>query len=106
METVNGPWRLMNSIGACTEMRSLIWIVWPAFVAAAIAEFAFFAFVDPQELYWMGLPVKLSISATYSLGFLFFWLICMGSSVLTYLLLPPRLREALSVKSELPEIED
>ena len=87
-------------------MRSMIWIVWPAFVAAAIAEFCFFALVDPQVLYWMGLPVKLSISATYSLGFLFFWLICIGSSVLTYWMLPPRMRQALAQKPDMPEIED
>jgi hypothetical protein len=84
----------------------MIWIVWPAFVAAAIAEFCFFAFVDPQVLYWMGLPVKFSVSATYSLGFLFFWLICAGSSVLTYWMLPPRMRFALAQKPELPEIEE
>lgn len=87
-------------------MRAMIWIVWPAFIAAAIAEFGFFAFTDPQQLYWMGEPVKLSLSATYSLGFLFFWLICTGSSVLTYLLLPPRFREALSAKVEIPKIDE
>jgi hypothetical protein len=84
----------------------MIWILWPAFVAAAIVEFAFFAFVDPQQLYWMGAPVTLSANETYSLGFLFFWLICAGSSVLTYLLLPPRIREALSAKPEIPEPEE
>jgi hypothetical protein len=84
----------------------MIWVLWPSFVAAAIAEFAFFAVADPQQLYWMGEPVTLSASATYSLGFLFFWLICAGSSVLTYLLLPPRIREVLAMKPEIPEIED
>lgn len=86
-------------------MRSMIWILWPAFVAAAIAEIAFFAFADPQQLYWMGETVKLSATATYSIGFLFFWLICAGSSVLTYLLLPPRIRQALSEKTEIPQVE-
>ena len=47
-----------------------------------------------------------SMNTTYTLGFLFFWLICMGSSVLTYLLLPPRLRAALSIKPEIPKIEE
>ena len=87
-------------------MRSMIWILWPAFFAAAIVEFAFFAVADPQQLYWMGEPVKFSTSATYSLGFLFFWMICTGSSVLTYLLLPPRIRAALSMKREIPEIDE
>jgi hypothetical protein len=84
----------------------MIWVIWPAFVAAAIAEFAFFAIADPQQLYWMGEPVKFSVSATYTLGFLFFWLICAGSSVLTYLLLPPRFREALSAKAEIPKADE
>ncbi len=87
-------------------MRAMIWVIWPAFVAAAIAEFAFFAIADPQQLYWMGEPVKFSVSATYTLGFLFFWLICAGSSVLTYLLLPPRFREALSAKAEIPKADE
>ena len=87
-------------------MRSMIWVLWPSFVAAAIAEFAFFAVTDPQQLYWMGEPVKFAASSTYSIGFLFFWMICAGSSVLTYLLLPPRIREALGTKPEMPEPED
>lgn len=87
-------------------MRSMIWILWPAFVAAAIAEFVFFAVADPQQLYWMGDPVKFSASATYTIGFLFFWMISAGSSVLTYLLLPPRLRAVLAQKPEIPEIDD
>lgn len=86
-------------------MRSMIWILWPAFLSAAIAEFGFFAIADPQELYWMGEPVKFSVTTTYSLGFLFFWLICTGSSVLTYLLLPPKVRKALAEKPEIPKIE-
>ncbi len=86
-------------------MRSMIWILWPAFVSAAIAEICFFAFAAPQELYWMGEPVKYSATTTYSLGFIFFWLICAGSSVMTYLLLPPRFREALAQKPEIPNPE-
>jgi hypothetical protein len=33
-------------------------------------------------------------------------MICTGSSVLTYLLLPPRIRAALEVKPAMPEIEE
>ena len=87
-------------------MRSLIWIVWPAFLAAAIVEFLFFAIVDPQQLYWMGEPVKFSVNATYSIGFLMFWMICIASSVLTYVLLPPRIRAALNVKPEIPDADE
>lgn len=86
-------------------MRSLIWILWPAFVAAAIAEFAFFAIADPQQLYWMGQPVTFTATSTYSIGFLFFWLMSAGSSLLTYLFLPKRIREYLASKPEIPEAE-
>lgn len=87
-------------------MRALIWILWPSFVAAAVAEFAFFAFTDPQQLYWMGEPVSFSASATYSIGFLLFWIMCAGSSVMTYALLPPRLRRALAQKPQMAEVND
>ncbi|MGV0998965.1 MAG: hypothetical protein ACOYBQ_06530 [Fluviibacter sp.] len=87
-------------------MRSMIWVLWPSFVAAAIAEFVFFAVADPQQLYWMGERVKFSVSTTYSIGFLFFWMICAGSSVLTFLLLPPRIRSVLAMKPEMPELDD
>ncbi|MGV0954156.1 MAG: hypothetical protein ACOYBQ_08405 [Fluviibacter sp.] len=87
-------------------MHALIWILWPSFIAAAIAEFGFFAFADPQQLYWLGTPVSFSTTATYTIGFLAFWVICAGSSVLTYFLLPPRMRETLAQRPELPEASD
>ena len=67
-------------------MQRLIWILWPSFVVAGVAEIVFFTVVDPQQLYLFGQPVDYSAIATYSLGFIGFWLACAGSSMLTLFL--------------------
>ena len=40
-------------------MKRLIWVLWPSFVVAGIAEALFFTLIDPQELYLFGEPVEL-----------------------------------------------
>lgn len=64
-------------------MQKLIWILWPSFVMAGIAEAVFFTLVDPQELYLFGEPVRLTPLATYSIGFFAFWALCAASSAFT-----------------------
>lgn len=64
-------------------MRKLIWILWPSFIVAGIAEALFFTIVDPQELYLFGEAVQLSSMATYSIGFFAFWVVCAASSMST-----------------------
>ncbi|MDP1634893.1 MAG: hypothetical protein Q8L69_09450 [Gallionellaceae bacterium] len=64
-------------------MRKLIWIFWPSFVLAGIAEAVFFTLIDPQELYLLGEPVSFSRIATYSIGFFAFWALCAASSAFT-----------------------
>lgn len=64
-------------------MQRLIWILWPSFVVAGIAEAVFFTLIDPQELYLFGEPVTLSRIATYSIGFFAFWALCAASSMFT-----------------------
>lgn len=64
-------------------MERLIWILWPSFVVAGIAEAVFFTLVDPQELYLFGEPVSFSRIATYSIGFFAFWVLCAASSAFT-----------------------
>ena len=76
-------------------MKTIIWVCWPAFIAAGIAESVFFTLIDPQQLYLLGQPVTLPPLTTYSLGFLFFWLICACASLLTCLMLPNAARQAL-----------
>lgn len=64
-------------------MKQLMWILWPSFVIAGIAEAAFFTLIDPQELYLFGEPVEFSRMATYSIGFFCFWAVCAASSMFT-----------------------
>jgi hypothetical protein len=76
-------------------MKHIIWVLWPAFVAAGIAEVVFFTVIDPKQLYLLGQPVVLPAIASYSIGFLLFWLICAGSSLMTWFMLPQGVKTAL-----------
>jgi len=76
-------------------MKYVIWVFWPAFIAAGIAETIFFTMIDPEQLYLFGQRVEWSLTATYSTGFLLFWLVCIGSSLMTYLMMPRDAKEAL-----------
>ncbi len=76
-------------------MKLIIWVFWPSFVAAGIAEVVFFTLIDPQQLYLLGQPVSASPMATYSLGFLLFWLVCAGASLMTWFMLPADVKAAL-----------
>lgn len=67
-------------------MLRILWVLWPSFVVAGIAEGIFFTVVDPQELYLFGQPVEFSKIATYSIGFFGFWAVCAASSMMTCLL--------------------
>src|ERR1035437_7455031 len=77
------------------NMKQIIWMLWPAFIAAGVAEVVFFTVIDPQQLYLLGQPVELAAMATYSIGFLLFWVICSGSSLMTYFMLPQSVKKAL-----------
>lgn len=86
-------------------MKMIIWVLWPSFGAATVAEVVFFTLIDPQQLYLLGQPVSLSPIATYSIGFLLFWLICAGASLTTYLMLPADVKAALQRHaSERPDL--
>ena len=66
--------------------QRILWILWPSFLAAAGAEFLFFAFFDPMELHLLGQPLEASRQAVYTAGFFGFWMIGAASSALTTLL--------------------
>jgi hypothetical protein len=61
-------------------MKTALWILWPAFLVACVAEVLFFSLFDPVDFH---LPLGLSRRAGYSIGFLIFWAIAAGSSALT-----------------------
>ena len=81
-------------------MKQVIWILWPAFIAAGIAEVVFFTVIDPQQLYLLGNPVNLPPMATYSIGFLAFWLVCSAASLMTYFMLPQNVKDVLGELAE------
>lgn len=64
-------------------MLRWIQVLWPSFLTAGLAEIIFFTVIDPQELYLYGRPVHFSPIATYSIGFIGFWLVCAASSLTT-----------------------
>ena len=63
--------------------RRLIWILWPSFIVAGVAEAVFFTFFDPGDLIVFGEPVGLGRTAVYSIGFFAFWAATAASSALT-----------------------
>lgn len=65
------------------EARKLIYILWPSFIVAGMAEAVFFTVFDPTELSIFGMPVHASRMAIYSLGFFVFWFFAAASSSLT-----------------------
>lgn len=64
-------------------MLRIVWVLWPSFLVAGVAEGIFFTVIDPQELYLFGEAVHLSKMATYSIGFFGFWAVCAASSFMT-----------------------
>ena len=65
------------------KVRVFIWIFWPGFMSALIAEGLFFSVIHPNDLVFLDHPNTLSSEATYSIGFMFFWVIGALSSALT-----------------------
>jgi len=61
----------------------LIWILWPSFIVAGVAEVVFFTAFDPQEFVFLGEPVAWSHTAMYSIGFFVFWALTGATSALT-----------------------
>ena len=81
-------------------MKHVIWILWPAFIAAGIAEVVFFTVIDPKQLFLFGQPVELSDITTYSIGFLMFWLLCAMSSLMSWFMMPQSIKNALAREVE------
>jgi hypothetical protein len=67
--------------------KSAMWIIWPGFIAAAVAELVFFSIFDPFDLHFFGAPLDWSRQAIYTLGFFGFWGLAAASSALTFFLM-------------------
>jgi hypothetical protein len=73
-------------------LERLGWVLWPSFLAACVAEMAFFAVFDPVELHAFGAPNELGRMAVYTVGFFAFWAVAATSSALTVILASMRPR--------------
>lgn len=95
-------------------MRKAIWILWPSFIVAGIAEAVFFSLFDPVELHMAAKAVGFtSHLGWYTVGFILFWAFAAASSAFTCFLqrtaeeinrcpLPPVQRPAGCPKREDP----
>jgi hypothetical protein len=69
--------------------RIAMMVLWPAFLAAALAEGLIFSLVDPADLGHLG-GADLSPTTVCSIGFFLFWSLCALASMLTcYLMVVP-----------------
>jgi hypothetical protein len=64
-------------------LQRALWILWPSFLVAGVAETAFFALFDPREL---SVLEGWSRTAIYSAGFFTLWAFAAASSALTWVL--------------------
>jgi hypothetical protein len=67
-------------------LRVTIYILWPSFLVAIMAEGCYFSLFDPRELLKIIDLHNLPPLAVYTLGFIFFWMVCSLASSLTYYL--------------------
>lgn len=67
-------------------VQRLLWVLWPAFLVAAVAELLLFAVFDPRDLYVFGVPVDVDRMSVYTIGFFFLWAIASAASALTVFL--------------------
>ena len=59
-----------------------IWMLWPSFLVAGIANSIFFTVFDPHELVAFGEPLRSSRIAIYSIGFFAFWAVASASNAM------------------------
>jgi hypothetical protein len=53
--------------------QRILWVLWPSFLVAAVAELLVFAVIDPADLHLFGVPVEAGRMPLYTIGFFFFW---------------------------------
>jgi len=63
--------------------QRILWVLWPSFLVAAVAELFFFAVIDPQDLHVFGVPLEAARMPVYTAGFFFFWAMTAAASALT-----------------------
>lgn len=66
--------------------QRVLWVLWPSFIVAAVAELIFFALFDPADLHLFGVPLDVDRMPVYTIGFFFFWAMTSAASALTVFL--------------------
>lgn len=80
--------------------QRVMWIVWPAFLMAGVAELVFFSIFDPFDLHFFGSPLEMARESVYAMGFFGFWALGIASSTLSlFLESPPRRTSEKGVRS-------
>ncbi|NLY63667.1 MAG: hypothetical protein GX070_01725 [Alcaligenaceae bacterium] len=80
-------------------MRTIMWIVWPSFLAAGLLSGVVFALIDPTNIFLFGYK-QLSIEVVYAGGFFLFWLLAAFSSFLSLFMANTRGNNKLFANSE------
>jgi hypothetical protein len=60
-----------------------IWILWPSFLVAIVAEGVFFSLFDPVEVTILDFHIPPDRTAAYTIGFFAFWFLGAASSACT-----------------------
>ena len=84
------------------RLRLVIWILWPSFLVAGIAEGLLFTAIHPEEILLFGEPLGISNEGIYTLGFFMIWSFCALSSALTIFVLP---KSGGDAKTSLDEVD-
>jgi len=66
--------------------RGVMQVLWPSFLMATAASGVFFSLFDPQQLEIFGVVIPPDRLMAYTIGFVAFWILCAGSSAMTYML--------------------
>lgn len=64
-------------------MKRLMWIAWPAFLAAGLLVFMLFSVLDPLSLTLFGEQVEWRRETVYTVTFFIFWFIVMAAAAVT-----------------------
>jgi hypothetical protein len=72
---------------AAVMLRLVVNLMWVSFLVAVLAEGVFFSIFDPEELLHLTQRMDWSPLAGYTIGFFFFWGVCLLASAFTYFLI-------------------
>ena len=64
----------------------ILWVLWPSFLVAAVAELIVFSMIDPVDLHLFNVPLEAERMPVYTVGFFFLWAVTATASALTVFL--------------------